>query len=57
MGDRVEGITLTGFKYPLTDYTLNNDDGIAVSNELAREEAEVSFTKGRLLMIFSKDRA
>ncbi|HJC64825.1 MAG TPA: thiamine diphosphokinase [Candidatus Blautia merdavium] len=57
MGDRVEGITLTGFKYPLTDYTLNNDDGIAVSNELAREEAEVSFTKGRLLMIFSKDKA
>ena len=57
MGDLVEGITLTGFKYPLTDYTLNNDDGIAVSNELAREEAEVSFTKGRLLMIFSKDKA
>ena len=57
MGDRVEGITLTGFKYPLTDYTLNNDDGIAVSNELAREEAEVSFAKGRLLMIFSKDKA
>lgn len=57
MGDQVEGITLKGFKYPLTDYTLTNDNSIAVSNELAREEAEVSFTKGRLLMIFSKDKA
>ncbi len=57
MGDKVEGITLRGFKYPLTDYTLSNDDGIAVSNELAGEEAEVSFRKGRLLMIFSGDKA
>lgn len=53
----MEGITLRGFKYPLTDYTLSNDDGIAVSNELAGEEAEVSFRKGRLLMIFSGDKA
>ena len=38
MGDKVEGVTLTGFKYPLKEYTLMNSDEIGVSNEILRKK-------------------
>lgn len=56
MSDRVEGLTLRGFKYPLKDYTMTNDDGIGVSNELQEETAVVEFRRGLLLMIMSRDK-
>lgn len=56
-GGAVEGLTVTGAKYPLNDHTLTPDTTLGVSNEVAEGElyAEVSFTKGRLLVIQSKD--
>lgn len=56
MSDRVEGLTLTGFKYPLKDYTMTNYDGIGVSNEITADKAVVEFERGLVLMVMSKDK-
>lgn len=56
MGDRVEGLTLEGFQYGLSDYTLTNADGVAVSNEIEAGTARVEFRKGLLLLVMSRDR-
>ncbi len=53
--DVVEGITLEGFKYPLDGYTMKKGKSIGVSNEIKEEWCRVSFEKGILLMIQSKD--
>lgn len=53
--DRVEGVTLKGFKYPLDDYTMTKGRSIGVSNEIAEDEAWVSLYRGILIMIQSKD--
>ena len=55
MSDQVEGLTLTGFKYPLHEYTMTSFDGIGVSNEIQEKTAKVEFSKGLLLMVMSKD--
>ena len=55
MSDQVEGLTLTGFKYPLYEYTMTNFDGIGVSNEIQEETAKVEFSKGLVLMVMSRD--
>lgn len=55
MSDQVEGLTLTGFKYPLHKYTMTNFDGIGVSNEIEQDHAKVEFSKGLVLMVMSRD--
>ncbi len=55
LGEEVEGLTLKGFKYPLEHYLLRNYEGLGVSNEIVEDEAEVSWEKGILVMIQSKD--
>lgn len=52
---RVEGLTLTGFKYPLEHYTMTSDNSLGISNEIAAEEAEISFQKGILIMVEAHD--
>lgn len=54
--DEVEGITLEGFKYPLADYTMKKGQSIGVSNEMVSEFCRVTFKRGILLMIQSKDK-
>ena len=56
MSEKVEGITLKGFKYPLYKYTMTNDDGIGISNEIQEDTAYVEFESGILLMIMSRDK-
>jgi len=51
----VEDLTLKGFKYPLKKYCLRNLEGLGVSNEIVDDVAEVSWTKGILVMIQSQD--
>ncbi len=55
--ERVSGITLTGFKYPLTDRDLRmgEEAGLCVSNELAADEAEIRFRDGILICVESRD--
>jgi len=55
LGDHVEGLTLTGFKYPLNNYFLTNSDSIAVSNEIVEHVANIKFRQGILIMMMSKD--
>lgn len=55
MAGEVTGLTLRGVKYPLTEYHLTGTDSLCVSNEIVEEEASVSFHKGRLLVIESRD--
>ncbi len=52
---KVEGITLKGFKYPLSDATLEVGHSIGISNEQIDEIAEIDLKKGILIMIKSKD--
>lgn len=53
----VEGLTITGAKYPLAGHTLTPDTTLGVSNEVAKDAAyaEVTHAAGLLLVIYSKD--
>lgn len=53
----VAGLTLRGFKYPLLDYCLKGFCSLGISNEIVEEEAVITFDKGILLVIESRDRA
>ena len=53
--EKVEGLTLEGFKYPLKDHTLVFEQSLAISNELEAEEGIISFSEGKLLLIESRD--
>lgn len=52
---RVTGITLTGMKYPLKDYTMECFRTIGISNEIAEDEAEICLKEGMLLVMETKD--
>lgn len=52
---RVDGLTLTGFKYPLDGITLSVPSSLGISNEIVEEEAFVRFTDGIMIVIESKD--
>lgn len=56
-GGSVEGLTITGAKYPLKDHILTVDTTLGVSNEIASDApyAEVTHKIGNLLVILSKD--
>ncbi len=51
----VTNLTLTGLKYPLTNYELTQDDIRCISNETTEPSFKVSFDSGYLLMIYSRD--
>ncbi len=51
----VLGVTLTGFKYPISDYTLTIGNSLGVSNEITEDVAKVAIKNGLLLMIESRD--
>lgn len=56
LGDQVEGLTLKGFKYPLTNYLVKCGDAvITLSNEILEERGSVEFQKGRLLVMQTRD--
>ena len=52
---KVEGVTLTGFKYPLNNATLEIGHSIGISNELIAKEATINLKLGILILIKSKD--
>ncbi|CAG0946319.1 Thiamine pyrophosphokinase [Anaerolineae bacterium] len=49
--ERVEGIVTHALKYPLRDETLTFGHARGVSNELVAERAEITFTRGLLLVV------
>ena len=53
--DQTQGITLNGFAYNVTDFTLKKGSTRCISNEIRDEKATVSFTSGMLYCIRSRD--
>ena len=51
----VKGITLKGFKYPLTDRDIFIGTSLCISNELVGEEGAITFTDGVLIVVESHD--
>ena len=54
-GGDVQGVTLTGFHFPLYNARITASETLTVSNQIEDEYAEVEFTGGLLLMVESKD--
>lgn len=52
---KVTGLTLRGFYYPLSQYTLLQNSSRCISNEAAKEKLTVEFSSGKLLMVESAD--
>ncbi|MFP7494127.1 thiamine diphosphokinase [Terribacillus saccharophilus] len=53
--EQVTGLTLTGFKYPLTDASIHWGETLSISNELVAQTGTYSFASGIVIMIKSKD--
>lgn len=53
--EKIENLSLRGFKYPLKNCTMVNGESLGVSNEIIDETAFIEFRKGILLMIESRD--
>ncbi len=52
---KVTGVTLSGFKYPLCEHTLDGFHSLAVSNEIVEQEAVIDFQSGILILVESMD--
>lgn len=55
LGDRAEGVDLTGVKYPLRDACLTQDLPLGVSNEFTGVPAGIRVRKGNLLILWHDD--
>lgn len=53
--DQVEGVTLTGFRYPLQNAVLTRSNPLGISNELLTKAARIRIQAGKLLIIESRD--
>ena len=53
--EKVTGITLTGFYYPLEDAELTLGISLGISNELVDEIGIIQIGRGNLLVIESRD--
>lgn len=53
--EQVKGVTLTGFKYPLTEANLTQGNSLGISNELVLERGYIGIKEGILIYIESRD--
>ncbi len=53
--EQVKGVTLTGFKYPLTKAALTFGNSLGISNELLEERGRIEVEEGVLVYIESRD--
>ena len=53
--DKVSGLTLKGFKYPLNSITYITGSSLGISNEIKDEKATVEISDGILLVFETKD--
>ena len=54
-GGGVKGLTLRGFKYPLTNADFPSAGSLGISNELTEDEGVVTFAEGTLIMVEARD--
>lgn len=55
LSDRVTGITLEGFEYPLNDATLEFGSSTGISNVFARTRGKIVIKTGRAFVLQSRD--
>ena len=53
--DCCENLSIKGCKYPLEDYTLPKVTSLGASNEIISYDAEISFSKGEIIITHSND--
>ena len=53
--EKISGLTLQGFKYPLDRVTVNRGSTLCVSNEIVEEKGRVILEKGTALLFISMD--
>ncbi|WMJ76082.1 MULTISPECIES: thiamine diphosphokinase [unclassified Sedimentibacter] len=53
--ERIEGLTLRGFKYPLDNVIVERGTAFLVSNEIIKDEGRIILNKGTALVFVSKD--
>jgi len=53
MGDKAEGVTISGMKYELKDAVITNSFPIGISNEFIGENASIEVKKGTLVIILT----
>lgn len=53
--EKVTNVTLTGFKYNLSEFTMGGFNSLGISNEIVDDIAEISFENGILLIVESCD--
>ena len=53
----VDGLSITGAKYPLKDHFMKPDDSLCVSNEFAEgeDEVKISFAFGKVILMETRD--
>lgn len=54
-GGKAVGVTMTGFKYPLEDATLEGFNTLTVSNEIVEEMGTITLKEGYLVVCESRD--
>lgn len=54
-GDRAEGVTIKGLKYPLSDHNLAFSTPLGVSNSFIGEPAEVSVKTGAVIIMWEEN--
>ncbi|MEG0772268.1 thiamine diphosphokinase [Clostridium sp.] len=52
----VKGLTITGAKYPLSNYDLNVENSLTISNQFNDEKVNIDFKSGVLLVMLCKDK-
>lgn len=55
LGEAVPHLSIQGARYPLEDHILTAWDSLCVSNEIAEEEAVITFPEGMALLMESRD--
>ncbi|QXM05870.1 thiamine diphosphokinase [Crassaminicella indica] len=55
LSEKVEGVTLEGFEYPLDDALIRMGSSIGISNRLLKRKAIITIKKGNILVIKAKD--
>lgn len=55
LSETVEQVTLTGFKYPVTNRAFKRACSLGISNEIVAEEAIVEFAGGIFIVVESRD--
>lgn len=56
LGGFVEGLDITGAKYPLVNHKLSPYDSLCVSNQILGEEARITFPEGIIILMETRDR-